>query len=143
MAAALLATWFTGTSSAQLQLTPIGGFASPIYATAPADDVSRLFVVEQGGAIRVFKDGDTLAEPFLDITGLVLAPNDRGADAEEGLLAMAFPPDYGASGRFYVLYVNQAGDVELDEFRRSIVRPDVANPSTRRVRARGPPCPGP
>ena len=58
--------------------------------------------------------GRTLERPFLDITRLV---GSNGS--EEGLLSVAFPPDYRASRRFYVYYTDHDGNIRIDEFRRS------------------------
>jgi glucose/arabinose dehydrogenase len=103
-----------------------GSYSAPTYVTAPRGDASRLFVVEQGGRIRLVKDGVALATPFLDIEGLVLS------GGEQGLLSMAFAPDYATSGRFYVYFTDNAGDIRVDEFRRS-ADPDRADPATRRL----------
>ncbi len=67
-----------------------------------------------------------LPTPFLDITPLV------GTAGEEGLLGMAFPPDYATDGgQFYVYYVNEAGDSVLSRFLRSASDPNVASPAER------------
>ena len=111
-------------AAAALTLAQIGTFSSPIYVTTPPGDTARLFVVEQGGAIRVARDGVTLGTPFLDITSRVLSGGERG------LLSMAFAPDYATSGLFYVYYTAQNnGDIEVDRFHVSS-NPDVADPSS-------------
>ena len=107
-----------------VRLVRVGTFANPTYVTAPPGDRRRIFVVEQGGTIRVVRDGRKLARPFLDIRGAVL---DGG---ERGLLSMAFPPNYSSSGRFYVYFTGNDGDIHIQEFRRSSA--DVANRGTRR-----------
>src|SRR5436853_3279921 len=113
-------------AAAALTLAQIGTFSSPIYVTTPPGDTARLFVVEQGGAIRVVRDGVTLGTPFLDITSRVLSGGERG------LLSMAFAPDYATSGLFYVYYTAQNnGDIEVDQFHVSS-NPDVADPASRR-----------
>ena len=81
--------------------------------------------MEQGGRIRVVHRGRTLPAPFLDITGLV---QDGG---EQGLLSMAFAPDYADSGRFYVYYTDNAGDQRVVEYRRR--GPDRADPGSARL----------
>src|SRR3954451_12913067 len=114
-------------SSAQAAtLTKVGTFSSPVYVAAAPGDSSRVFVVEQGGTIRVIRDGATLPGAFLDITSSVLSGGERG------LLSMAFAPDYATSGRFYVYFTNRPnGDIEVDEFLRS-GNPDVAANGSRR-----------
>jgi hypothetical protein len=99
--------------------------------TAPPGDIDRVFVVEQRGTIVLLK-GSGQRSTFLDIQGLVTAGGERG------LLSMAFPPDYAASGRFYIYYTGrtpateQTGDIEVDEFQRDATNPDRALPATRR-----------
>jgi hypothetical protein len=67
------------------RLEPIAtGLSSPLYLTSPAGDLSRLFVVEQTGAIRLIKDGSLLPTPFLDLSGRIVA------GGEQGLRGLAF-----------------------------------------------------
>jgi glucose/arabinose dehydrogenase len=103
-----------------LRLAKIGDFSSPTYATAPRGDRRRLFVVERDGRIRVVRDGRKLGAPFLDISSNV------STDGERGLLSMAFAPDYTSSGRFYVYFTDQRGDIRIQEYMRSASNPDVA-----------------
>src|SRR4051794_17670067 len=98
---------------AALRLVRGGRFSSPVYVTAPPGDTSRLFVVEQGGRIQVLRNGRRQARPFLDISSEVLS------GGEQGLLSMAFAPDYATSGLFYVNYTDRNGDTHVAEFRRS------------------------
>ncbi len=72
-------------------------------AAPPGDD--RLFIVEKAGRIRIIEDGVLLPQPFLDITGPVMSTRN-----EQGLLGLAFPPDYAQSGLFYVYYTSDAGN---------------------------------
>jgi hypothetical protein len=111
---------------------PVGSFDAPLQATSPPQDSTRLFVVEQDGVVRVMVNGLTQGPPFLDISGVVRSPADGPGD-EQGLLALAFAPDYDTSGLFYVYFTNNNGDVELDEFRRSSGEPNVADAASRRT----------
>lgn len=77
--------------------------AAPVFLTAPPGDIARLFVVEKDGVIRVIRNDSLLATPFLDITG------NTTKGGEQGLLGLAFAPDYAASGRFYVYYTAPGG----------------------------------
>jgi len=109
-------------ASAAPELVKIGDFADPVHVASPPND-ARVFVVEQGGMVNIAGVGT-----FLDLTGPT-ATNDL----ERGLLSIAFPPDYGASGRFYVFMTSEPnGDVEVLEYRRSATDPNQADPSTRR-----------
>ena len=84
---------------AEIALEPIvtDGLVRPTYLTHAGDD--RLFVTEQPGRIRIIQNGHLLDRPFLDLTGKVLS---RGN--EQGLLSVAFHPDYAANGQFFVNY---------------------------------------
>jgi glucose/arabinose dehydrogenase len=108
-----------------VRLQRIGSFSSPLYVTAPRGDRRRIFVVEQEGRIRVVRGGRVLARPFLDIRRLVTA------GGEQGLLSMAFAPDYARSGRFYVDYTDRSGDTRVVEYRRRTA--DQADPRSARL----------
>ncbi|HEX5990678.1 MAG TPA: PQQ-dependent sugar dehydrogenase [Solirubrobacterales bacterium] len=93
-------------------LKRIGSFSSPVEVTGAPGFPKLLFVVEQEGRIRVLAGGRKRARPFLDIRGLVSYGGERG------LLSLAFAPDYARSRRFYVYYTDNAGNIQVDEFRR-------------------------
>jgi glucose/arabinose dehydrogenase len=82
--------------------------------------------VEQTGAIRIIRDGALLPVPFLDLSAQIVA------GGEQGLLGLAFDPDYGTSGRFIVHYTDLAGDTRLSSFRVS-ADPDIADPSSEQI----------
>ena len=122
------------TTAGSLRLAQIGSFASPTYVTGPPGDASRVVVVQQGGTIRIVRNGVLLATPFLTVTGVHNA-------GEQGLLSLAFAPDYATSGRLYVYY-NDAGscdatgancDVRIDEYRSAGAGADAVDPATRRL----------
>ncbi len=102
-----------------LELQPVAsGLSSPLYLTAPAGD-PRLFIVEQAGRIRIVESGQLLAQAFLDI-------RDRVASGgEEGLLGLAFHPNYAGNGYFYVDYthLNNARDTLYTLIERYSVSP--------------------
>jgi glucose/arabinose dehydrogenase len=96
------------------------GLEFPTYlASPPLDD--RLFVLEKDGVIRLIKGGMLLQSPFLDIRSKV------STGAEQGLLGVAFFPDYAASGRFIVHYTDHPGNSRISLFRVS-ADPDRADP---------------
>ena len=111
-----------GVGPVEALLEPVGVFVTPVYVASPPGD-PRLFVVEKGGTIKIAGGGT-----FLDISADVAT-----GDLERGLLSMAFAPDYATSGKFYVYYVDPAGDIRVEEIRRSASDPNVADPSTRRL----------
>lgn len=98
------------------------GFAAPLYVTSPPGD-PRLFVVEQGGLIKIIKNGQVLATPFLDITSRVSSGGERG------LLSVAFHPSYATNGFFYVNFTDPAGNTRVERFAVSS-NPDIANASS-------------
>jgi glucose/arabinose dehydrogenase len=102
------------------------GLDFPLFLTAPPGDGTRLFVVEKTGRIRVIKNGTLLPQPFLDLSGRV------SGGSEQGLLGLAFHPQYAANGRFVVNYTNSAGDTRVSVFRVSS-NPDVADPASEQV----------
>ena len=109
-----------------VRLVRIGTFSSPLYVTSPPGDSHRLFVVEQTGKIRVIVNGKRRSKPFLDLT------SDVVSGGEQGLLSMAFAPDYARSGRFYVDFTDRNGDSRVQQFQRSKGSPDRADPSSRK-----------
>jgi glucose/arabinose dehydrogenase len=96
-----------------VRLKRIGRFSSPVYVTAPRGDRRHLFVVEQEGRIRVLVGGHVRKTPFLDIRSQVTA------GGEQGLLSVAFAPDYARSGRFYVYFTDRSADQRVVEYRRA------------------------
>ncbi|MGH3127652.1 MAG: PQQ-dependent sugar dehydrogenase [Gaiellaceae bacterium] len=116
-------------TSKLVALTRIGTFARPVLVTASPSDTRRLFVVEQAGVVRLVRDGEVLARPFLDIR------EDVRLVSEPGLLSIAFAPDYATSGLFYAFYNTHAGngDIRISEFRRHPADPDLADADTERI----------
>ena len=96
------------------------GLDRPVFVTNAHDGSGRLFVVEQGGRIRVIKNGTVLPTPFLDI-GASIAGSD-----EQGLLGLAFHPKFKTNHKFYVYFNKTNGDIAVNEYRASTSDPDVA-----------------
>lgn len=122
---------------AQAQGTPVwptlvpvqlpNAFSEPMFITHAGDGSGRIFVVEKGGIIRIISGGTTLATPYLNIDPLV-----GSGGSEQGLLSMAFSPDYATNGRFYVNYTNNSGDTVIARYQVS-GDPNVANPSSAQI----------
>jgi glucose/arabinose dehydrogenase len=108
-----------------------GGFEQPLYVTAPPGDTSRLFVVEQTGKIKIIQlpRRTVNATPFLDISSEISIQGN-----EQGLLGMAFDPNYATNGRFYLNYTAPGGSFHngLTHIARFTVSsdPDVADPAS-------------
>ncbi len=103
------------------------GFARPVYVTHAGDGSGRLFVVEQAGIIKIIRNGQTLATPFLDIRDRV------ESGGEKGLLSVAFHPKYKENGRFFVNYTARKEGVlksVIAEYKVSS-HPDVADRTER------------
>ena len=111
-----------------ITLVRVGTFQSPTYLAGSPGDTHRLFVLEKAGRIVVVVNGHKRARPFLDITRLV-----QSSSTEQGLLGLAFPPDYQQTGRFYVAYTNANNDVRLAQYSRSAGNPNLANPASAQI----------
>jgi glucose/arabinose dehydrogenase len=105
----------------KLNLAEAGGpFLNPVFVTNARDGSGRLFVVEQGGAIRIVDGGTTLGMPFLDLGDRVSCCGERG------LLGLAFHPSYRTNGRLFVDYTDVNGNTVVAEYRRSATDPGRA-----------------
>ncbi len=111
----------------------MGDFVTPVYAASPPGDPHRLMVVEQAGRVMLVRDGVKRGTPFLDIRG------DVKAGGEQGLLSIAFAPDYATSHELYAYYTApRAGDpggsvITIERMRTFAGNPDAVDPSTRRT----------
>jgi glucose/arabinose dehydrogenase len=108
-----------------LELKRIGNFDGPDYVAQPPGTRKLLFVVEQPGSIRVLRDGHPLKRPYLNIRNRVLY------GGEQGLLSMAFDPQYAKNRRVFVYYVDNGGDIRVDSVRTKRRDPTRADPSSR------------
>jgi len=111
-----------GGSAVAIELQPVSsGLSNPLYLTQARDGSGRLFLVEQGGVVKVLAPGTGGPTVFLDISDRVLS------GVERGLLGFTFHPQYPANGRFFVDYTRQPdGATVVAEYRRSI-DPDIAS----------------
>jgi glucose/arabinose dehydrogenase len=118
-----------GSARAETMLTTVlvtGGLTRPAFVTAAPGDTSRIFIVEQRGSdnrgrIKIVKHGVLLARPFL--TTAVLSTG-----FEQGLLGLAFAPNYATTGRFYINYTRADGTTIVERHNVS-ADPDSANPT--------------
>ena len=115
-----------GARQGGVALSEIGTFDSPAYVASAPGAKKLLFVVELPGTIQVLRKGKPRAKPFLDISEQV------SFQGEEGLFSVAFDPKYRKTRRFYVYYVDNGGDLRIDEFKRRRDKPTVASPGSQR-----------
>ena len=120
------------TTAPPIQLRMVAnGFRAPTGVAAPHDGSRRLFVTEQGGVIRIVRNGTVLPTPFLDLSGKVSVSGERG------LLGLAFDPDFASSRRFFVYYTmlpddGSGGSIRISSFLASASNPDFADPASER-----------
>ncbi|MGZ5076177.1 MAG: PQQ-dependent sugar dehydrogenase [Methylobacter sp.] len=104
------------------------GISSPTDIQNARDGSGRLFFVQQNGRIMVWKSAVEPPAVFLDISSLVLA------GGEQGLLGLAFHPDYRNNGLFYLNYTRSPdGATVIARYSRSANNPDVADPRSAAV----------
>jgi glucose/arabinose dehydrogenase len=116
--AVLLVLTLASGASAQRLVEVAGGLTRPVSITHAGDGSERLFVVEQGGMVRVLVAGELHAEPYLDLTRRTEARGERG------LLGLAFHPRFAENGRLFVHYTDRSGTTIVSELRT----PDPAAP---------------
>ena len=104
--------------------------AKALYITQPSNETDRLFVLNQKGRIHIITNGETLKTPFLDISDRVHGSLTPGS--EEGLLGLAFHPDYKTNGYFYLNYVNKNDSSIVSRF--SVTdNPNIADEGTEKI----------
>ncbi len=86
------------------------GLRSPVYVTSAPGD-KRLFVVEQEGTIRTISNGRVAAKPYADLRSFVTS------GGEQGLLSVAFHPQFASNGKLYVYFTNKSGNEVIWELR--------------------------
>ena len=100
----------------------VDGFDQPIFVSA-APGTDALFVVEREGVVKVVADGEVASEPFLDLRDRLLS-----SSIEQGLLGLAFHPEYATNGRFFVYYTALDATGTVEEL--SAPDPTVADPAS-------------
>lgn len=108
-----------------LALTPVisSGLSSPIQFVHAGNGSNKVFIVQQGGTIRVYDAAFNFLSVFLTVS-------DVSTGGERGLLSMAFHPEYQSNGLFYVFYTNSSGDLELARYQVSS-NPNIASSSSK------------
>jgi glucose/arabinose dehydrogenase len=138
-AALLLCGFAVGCGGGSLKTSPpasismqvvVSGLNAPLDLEQPSDGSGRLFVVEQGGTIRIIQNGSLLPQAFLNITSKVMVQD------EMGLLGLAFHPDFQTNRKFYVNYVRNAGgqfQSVIAEYLASVANPNQSDASSERI----------
>ncbi|KAA0213986.1 MAG: hypothetical protein DYG94_03055 [Leptolyngbya sp. PLA3] len=131
--APIVSLLIVGTASADI--TPIttvriaSGLVRPVGLFHVPGDSSRLFVIEKQGFIRIIENGVLLPTPFLDVDALT--GGGTSTSSEQGLLGLAFHPDYANNGLFYIDHTNTSGNTVIAEYQVSS-NPNVASAASRR-----------
>lgn len=84
-----------------------------LYVTSAPGDPGRLYVVQQSGQVLILESGAPLPEPFVDVSDRILS------GGEQGLLGLAFHPDYADNGLFYLNYTDTGGNTKVVEMERA------------------------
>ena len=104
----------------------VQGLTQPVLATGARDGSGRLFIVEQTGMVRIFRDGALVKRPFLDLTSRVQF------DCELGLLSIAFPPQFAEKKHFYADFIDEDGNVVIARYKVT-ADPNVADPASEEI----------
>ena len=100
------------------------GFEDPVGVVDPNDGSERLFVIEQGGKVRVLTGGAPLETPMLDLSDKV------STSSEQGLLGLALHPDFAVNGEVFVNYTDVEGNSVVARFRISDDEPNQIDPNS-------------
>jgi glucose/arabinose dehydrogenase len=132
MGSALLMLFANGadvSAAPAIKLTQVySGFTQPVFMAQPPDGTNRLFVVERAGRIRLIVNGVHQSTPFLDLQSQITS-----AGEEQGMLGLAFHPNFRANRRFYVYYTDAQGNDTLARYEASTTNPNVASLTTRTI----------
>src|SRR5688572_6378363 len=127
------APYCTAGPGTEMRLVQVAsGLSRPVGATAPSGD-PRIFVLERAGYVRVVRDGILAPTPYLDVTDEILSVGD-----EQGLLGLAFHPQFSTNGKLYVSYVATDEHRVISEFTAAASDAATVDPSTERVLIRDP-----
>ncbi len=103
----------------------VQGLREPLYVTHAGDGSGRLFIVERRGTVRIWRDGRLLPEPFADLGPLVAT-----GGPEQGLLSIAFHPDFARNGRVFASYTDRDGHSVVARYRVRADDPDRLDPGS-------------
>jgi glucose/arabinose dehydrogenase len=106
----------------------VSGLSDPLFVTHAGDRSNRLFIVQRGGKILIFKNGALNSVAFLNVGGLITT-----SGSEQGLLGLAFDPNYATSGQFYIAYTAPSGAITLARYHVTNSDPDQADANSGEV----------
>jgi glucose/arabinose dehydrogenase len=111
-------------------LSIASGLSGALFMASPPRDFDRLFILEQAGRIKIYRNGAVQPTLFLDITTIT---NQNWL--EWGLLGLAFDPQYATNRTFYIYHTDTtaAANTVIARYQASESNPDVADPATRQV----------
>lgn len=110
----------------QLTFTPyITNISNAVDIKNAGDGSGRLFIVQQSGAIRIYTNGTLLKKPFLNVASLI-----KYNGGEQGLLSIAFPPNYKTTGYFFIYYTGTNENVTLARYKVSATNANLADPNS-------------
>lgn len=136
--AALISVTIAGSASGaaakpKLGFVKVARADQPTALASPPGYPRLAFVTERRGKVRIMRGGNLLKRPLLDISRRV-----RSRAIEQGLLGLAFPPDFRRTGRFYIDYTANDGDSVVAEYRTRLGHPSRLAPGSRRLVLRVP-----
>ncbi|WP_159468814.1 PQQ-dependent sugar dehydrogenase [Dyadobacter sp. 3J3] len=102
------------------------GLSSPIQLVNAGDGTNRIFIVQKGGDIKVYNSAFTSLGTFLTVAGVL-------NNGEQGLLSLAFHPDYETNGTFFVYYNNLDGNLEIARYKVDPGNPNLGNPGSKTI----------
>jgi glucose/arabinose dehydrogenase len=117
----------------------VSGLDRPVDVAFPPGDPTRMFVIEQKGVVRVVNGGALVSTPFLDIQSKIHVGGGGGigGDTEDGLLGIAFHPDYATNRKLYLYFSddNEGGQslVSVWEHQRQAQNPELADAAATRI----------
>src|SRR5262245_770677 len=112
LSAAALTMLLAAPAAGQLRSSVyVSGLTNPVAFVQDPSNAAIQYVAELGGVVRVVQNGTLLATPFVNLSTQISTGGERG------LLGLAFPPNYGSSGRFYVCFTNPSGNIVVARLR--------------------------
>jgi glucose/arabinose dehydrogenase len=108
-------------------------FDNPLLITSAGDQSGRLFVIEQTGVILVLQEEEVLQEPFLNLSTLLPDAVYSGGYSEQGLLGLAFHPDFARNGYAFVSYINREGDSVIARYQVAAGNPNQLDPASQAI----------